>query len=90
MTDNDIKISSDFQDKRFSFFADPRKTENECPRTFAHLAANSHTKPTHEGSQKSKSANPHMIFILQIYCQIKTKIKWNENLNKHFPEVEMS
>jgi len=58
MTDYIIKISTDFKDKRFSFFADPHKKKRNCPRTFAHLAACSRTKPTHEGSQKSKSATP--------------------------------
>jgi hypothetical protein len=64
MTDFNIKILTDWKDKRFSFFADPQKINKECPRTFAHLAACSHTKPTHEGSQKSKSANAQYYVVL--------------------------
>ena len=30
MTDFNIKISADFKDKRFSFFAYPHEIKNEC------------------------------------------------------------
>ena len=51
---------TDLKDKRFSFFADPQKNkEKECHHTFAHLAACIHSKPTREGSQKSKSSDTH-------------------------------
>ena len=67
MTDYNIKISTDFKDKRFSFFADPLlpywAIRVVCHRSFAHLAACSRTKLIHEGSQKSKSAT-HIFFCM--------------------------
>ena len=71
MTDYNIKISTDFKDKRFSFFADPLlpywAIRVVCHRSFAHLAACSRTKLIHEGSQKSKSAT-HIFFLFFFEC----------------------
>jgi hypothetical protein len=58
--DNEIrnKKVNDWKDKRFSFFANTQGKKAESRHSFAHLAACLRTKQTHEGSQKSKSANP--------------------------------
>jgi hypothetical protein len=74
MTDDFIKILTDFKEKRFSFFADMQKTNKECYHTFAHLAACTRTKPTHKGSQKSKSATLHFFNIIfnEQYLQIRS------------------
>lgn len=64
MTDDLIKILTDFKEKRFSFFADMHKTNKECYHTFAHFGACIRTKPTRKGSQKSKSATQHFFNII--------------------------
>jgi major membrane immunogen (membrane-anchored lipoprotein) len=53
--------------RKFCFFADPQKNKNkECLHTLAHLPAfPSHKSPTHEGRQKSQSADTHNNFKKQ-------------------------
>jgi len=54
MTDFNIKILTDWKDKRFSFFADPQKKEKESHHTFGTLPFARH-KPTLRKSQRAKS-----------------------------------
>ena len=66
--ENGLRMKSELtmKEKRFSFFADPQKKGKESHHTFAHLAACIRTKPTQEGTQKSKFFHSSIFFVIYL------------------------
>ena len=58
-TKYEIKKVTDWKEKRFSFFADPRKTEKESHRTFGTLPFARHTSQRFAKVKEPNLADPH-------------------------------
>lgn len=54
------------KDKRFSFFADPRKTEKECHHTFGTLPFARHTNLRFAKVKEPNLADPHLLFMFAV------------------------
>jgi hypothetical protein len=63
-TKYEIKKGTEWKDKRFSFFADPRKTEKESHRTFGTLPFARHTSQRFAKVKEPNLADPQFILYV--------------------------